>query len=320
MNPWPARILVVTGASALALAWRPLLPLDPIWARATPNVLLGFTLGLLIVALESTFRNVSGRTIAGGAGGMFVGLLGGTLATRMLPDAAADFEPFVLLAATYLGLHAGARAASEGFARRDRAPARAPEVLDTSAIIDGRAVALLETGLIEGPVLVPGFVLRELQGVADASEPATRERGRRGLRNLERVRESATVEVAFPEVEFPEGATVDDALARYAASCGGRLLTTDHNLARVAGIRGAKVTHVDAIADAMRPSVAPGERTTLALTRAGKEPRQAVGHLEDGTMVVVEDAVDRIGETLSVEITSALRTASGRMFFARVPE
>ena len=189
-------------------------------------------------------------------------------------------------------------------------------LVDTSAIIDGRIADIVRTGFLSGELVVPEFVLRELQQVADSGDPLKRARGRRGLEVVQGLR--SDVAVATPEVDFPELADVDAKLLKLAKQRGLRILTTDYNLNRLARIQDVVVLNVNELANALKPAVLPGERLEIRLIREGKEPDQGVGYLDDGTMVVVEGGRRRVGDTVDVEVTSVLQSPSGKMIFTRI--
>ncbi len=190
-------------------------------------------------------------------------------------------------------------------------------LLDTSALIDGRIVEMAVSGLTESPITVSSFVIRELQAVADSSEKAKRGRGRRGLDMLKRLRDALGTEVRISEAEMesiPEG---DEKLVHLARGLDAKLVTTDGNLARIARIGNIAVIHIHELMRELRPPAIAGEEITVRVTRPGAEPGQGVGHLEDGTMVVVEGARENVGETVDLVVTSSIQTSAGRMSFGR---
>ncbi|MCY7275157.1 MAG: PIN/TRAM domain-containing protein [Phormidesmis sp. CAN_BIN44] len=191
------------------------------------------------------------------------------------------------------------------------------KVLDTSCIIDGRISALLDTGFLEGQLLVPQFVLQELQQVADASNDQKRVRGRRGLDVLNQIREAYPERVVIHSADYDDIATVDAKLVKLVQDINGTLLTTDYNLNKVATVQRVPVLNVNDLTQAVRPSYLPGDSIDLKILREGKEPAQGVGYLDDGTMVVVEEGRAFVGGELQVIVTSALQTSAGRMIFAR---
>lgn len=193
----------------------------------------------------------------------------------------------------------------------------ATKLLDTSCIIDGRLEELLTTGFLEGQILVPQFVLQELQAVADAANDQKRIRGRRGLDILNRIREAYPDRVVINSADYEDIPTVDAKLVKLAQEINGTLLTTDYNLSKVASVQQVPVLNINDLAQAVRPSYLPGDSIDLKILREGKEPTQGVGYLEDGTMVVVEEGRSYMGGEIQVIVTSALQTSAGRMIFAR---
>lgn len=193
----------------------------------------------------------------------------------------------------------------------------ATKILDTSCIIDGRIEDLLATRFIEGQILIPQFVLQELQQVADASNEQKRIRGRRGLDILNRMKETYTDRIMIHRADYDDIAEVDDKLVRLAQEINGTLLTNDYNLNKVASLQQVVVLNINDLAQAIRPTYLPGDTIDLKILKEGKEPAQGVGYLNDGTMVVVEDGSNYIGEELCVVVTGALQTSAGRMIFAK---
>jgi uncharacterized protein YacL len=191
------------------------------------------------------------------------------------------------------------------------------KVLDTSCIIDGRIEGLLETGFLEGQLLVPQFVLQELQQVADASNDQKRGRGRRGLDVLNRIREVYPNRVLINSEDYEDIPTVDAKLVKLAQELNAALLTNDYNLNKVASFQEVQVLNINDLAQAIRPAYLPGDDIDLKILKEGKEPSQGIGYLNDGTMVVVEEGRDYIGEELEVVVTGSLQTSAGRMIFAR---
>ncbi|HSV27796.1 MAG TPA: hypothetical protein VLH60_07875 [Sedimentisphaerales bacterium] len=195
-----------------------------------------------------------------------------------------------------------------------------PLVLDTSVIIDGRIADLCETKLFDAPLIVPRFVLNELQLVADSSDKLKRNRGRRGLDMLNKMQCNKLLDITIDDTPVPAGeesADVDYKLVSFTKACDGRLVTNDFNLAKVASLREVDVVNINDIANALKPIVLPGEPMEVKIIKAGEEMTQGIGYLDDGTMVVVENARDRIGETILLTVTSSLQTSAGRMIFGR---
>ena len=191
------------------------------------------------------------------------------------------------------------------------------KIVDTSCIIDGRIENLLDTGFIEGQILIPQFVLLELQQIADASNDQKRVRGRRGLDILNRMKANYPTRIVIHSANYEEPMTVDAKLVRLAVEIDGTLLTNDFNLSKVATLQKVEVLNVNDLAQAVRLSYLPGDMLELKILKTGKEPTQGIGYLNDGTMVVVEEGSDRVGDEILVVVTSALQTSAGRMIFAR---
>jgi uncharacterized protein YacL len=196
-----------------------------------------------------------------------------------------------------------------------------PLVLDTSVVIDGRIADVAETRVIDQPLVVPRFVLQELQGIADSSDKLRRNRGRRGLDILNRLQKSAGIEVRIHDAEIPELAgirEVDQRLVVLAKHLGGKVVTNDYNLNKIARLQGVEVINLNDLANALKPIVLPGEALVVKLIKRGEEPGQGVGYLDDGTMVVTEQGAYHLGETVRLTVTSVLQTSAGRMIFGRL--
>jgi uncharacterized protein YacL len=240
-------------------------------------------------------------------------------AGALLAAAAAGLAPWiwgVTIAAVVALVLAGETLVATGAPSPRPAPQR-EAVVDTSALIDGRFADVAASGFLDRDLVVPGIVLAELQHLADAPDAARRARGRRGLDVLADLRTSARVRVIDGDAGSGD---VDRRLVEIALARGAALLTTDFNLAKVAGIRGVPVLNVNDLAHALRPVVLPGESLRVTVVKEGREPGQGVAYLEDGTMVVVEQARARLGQTIEVVVTSAIQTAAGKMFFAKPAE
>jgi uncharacterized protein YacL len=191
------------------------------------------------------------------------------------------------------------------------------KVLDTSCIIDGRIEQLLDTGFIEGQIIVPQFVLQELQQVADASNDQKRVRGRRGLDILNRIKEAYPDRILINSTDYDDVQTVDAKLIRFVQEINGTLVTNDYNLNKVATVQKVPVLNINDLTQAVRPTYLPGDSLDIKILKGGKEPAQGVGYLDDGTMVVVEDGRSYVGGEIQVVVTSALQTSAGRMIFAK---
>jgi len=193
-------------------------------------------------------------------------------------------------------------------------------VLDTSAIIDGRIADIAETGFLEGTLIIPEFVLRELQMVADSSDSSKRQRGRRGLDVLQAMRTNPQLTLQIAEEDYPQIREVDLKLIELARHLEAKIVTNDFNLNKVAQVRGVPVLNINDLANSLRPVVLPGEKMRVVIMKEGKEYDQGVGYLDDGTMVVVDHARRLIGRSVEICVTSVLQTASGKMIFGKLDE
>ena len=195
--------------------------------------------------------------------------------------------------------------------------AASPKVVDTSVIVDARIVEIVQSGFVEAPLIVPRFVLHELQAIADSEDPQRRTRGRRGLEALAKLQELRAIEINERDYEDLPPGSVDTKLVRLARELQGRLLTNDYNLNRVAQVEGVEVLNINELANAVKPVVLPGEELHVHVIREGKEPHQGVAYLDDGTMIVIEQGRRLVGSSTDVVVTSVLQTVAGRMIFAR---
>ena len=190
-------------------------------------------------------------------------------------------------------------------------------MLDTSVIIDGRIADIVKSGFLEGTLVVPAFVLRELQHIADSSDVLKRTRGRRGLDILQKMQDADEAQIMITNVDYDDIPEVDMKLVRLAHEMGGKLVTNDYNLNKVAALRGVQVLNINELSNAVKAVVIPGESMFVSIVKEGKEYGQGVAYLDDGTMIVIEDGRKHIGDSIKVEVTSALQTAAGRMIFAK---
>ena len=191
------------------------------------------------------------------------------------------------------------------------------KILDTSVIIDGRIFDICQTGFIEGPLVIPVFVLNELQAISDSADELKRNRGRRGLDILNKIQTELDIEVQITEVDFDDTREVDSKLVKLGKATGGKIVTNDYNLNKVATVQGVDVLNINELANSVKPIALPGEEMKVLLVKGGKESNQAVAYLDDGTMIVVENGKKYIGETIIVLVTSVLQTSAGRMIFAK---
>jgi uncharacterized protein YacL len=255
------------------------------------------------------------------AGGALAGLLTGLALGSALAPLAAGAGPAVrgglALLGAWIGGMVAARRADELLAPWKPARDGSARVLDTSVLIDGRVADMAEAGFLDGSVIVPRFVVGELQRLADAGDALRRSRGRRGFDVLDRLRRIPAIHLELAETDVPAIAEVDAKLVALAQARGARLVTNDTGLGRVATVAGVAVANLNELAVALRPVALPGESLQVQVMREGKEPGQGVAYLDDGTMVVVEGGKRFLGQSLDVVVTSALQTSAGRMIFAR---
>jgi len=284
------------------------------WGEVVGGLMGMLAAGIGIGAARALARFPLGAFL-GAFGGFSLFWVTGKLIEGLLP---LEVGSFLFLCLLVVGVIVGAKKGGEvGMLLRRTEGTAVPKVLDTSAIIDGRIADICETGFLEGTILVPQFVLKELQYIADTPDPVRRARGRRGLDVLDRLQRGAKVPVRIIEEDFLEIKEVDQKLIELARRKGAKIVTTDYNLNKVAKLHGIEVLNVNELVNALRPVVLPGETLKVQVIREGKEPDQGVGYLEDGTMVVVEDGKKSIGQEVEITVTSVLQTPSGRIIFGR---
>ncbi len=318
-----ARLLFVAAVVYTAVLIR------PIGADVLPNAVFGLGLALVAVVFEWRLRETPVTTMLGALLGGAIGLLiaKGIGAALFWADATdervAFLHGFILLVLPYLGLALGARKGEWLEPTRlvslfrAAGPERRYKILDTSVIIDGRIADLCDTGFMDGTLVIPQFVLKELQLVADSADSMKRNRGRRGLDILQKVQKMSGVEVTISDVDFPEVREVDLKLIELARTLQGKIVTNDFNLNKVAQLRGVEVLNINELANALKPVVLPGEIMKVFILKEGKEYNQGVAYLDDGTMVVVDNARKMISKTIDIVVTSVLQTTAGKMIFGR---
>ncbi len=321
------RVLFVAVLACAAFFLRPL-DLDAPIAAA-----VGALAGAGVVLFEIRIRDVSLKRLIGAAFGSVLGILGAYMISLVLKSAMPDsptvrYLQLVLLAwMTYCGLVVGSSkgdmlnlAALGGLFGGEKANKNTFKILDTSVIIDGRIVDLAETGFIDGAIVIPQFVLRELQLVADSSDSMKRNRGRRGLDILQRLQKMPELNVQILEDDFPAVREVDMKLIELAKVYTCKIVTNDFNLNKVAQLHGVEVLNINELANALKPVVLPGETMRVFVLKEGKEYNQGVAYLDDGTMVVVDNARKMISKTIDIGVTSVLQTTAGKMIFGRFDE
>jgi len=318
-----ARVLFIAAVSYSAALLRPL-PFGVV-----DNALFGAALSAALVLFETRVRETPATRLLGGLIGGAIGLLiargiGAALFWANNGDGRVEFlQSFVLIGLTYLGLVLGASRGEWLEPQRliglfrAAGPEKHYKILDTSVIIDGRIADVCDTGFIDGTLVIPQFVLKELQLVADSSDGLKRNRGRRGLDILQRIQKMSGVEVIISDVDFPDVREVDLKLIELARTLQGKIVTNDFNLNKVAQLRGVAVLNVNELANSLKPVVLPGEIMKVFILKEGKEFNQGVAYLDDGTMVVVDNARKMISKTIDIVVTSVLQTTAGKMIFGR---
>ncbi|MGH9661079.1 MAG: PIN/TRAM domain-containing protein [Bryobacteraceae bacterium] len=305
--------------------------LDPIVAAAG-----GLAFGGAIILFEIRVQQVSLKKLIGAAAGSVLGILGAFLMSLVIGRAAQPesstihfLQVGLLLWMTYVGLVVGASkgdlldlsALGGVFSGSDKkAVKKAFKILDTSVIIDGRIADIAETGFLDGVIVIPQFVLRELQLVADSADSLKRNRGRRGLDILQRIQKMAHLNVQIVEDDFPQVRDVDMKLIELAKLYDSKIVTNDFNLNKVAQLHGVQVLNINELANSLKPIVLPGEVMRVFILKEGKEYNQGVAYLDDGTMVVVDNAKRMISKTIDISVTSVLQTTAGKMIFGRYDE
>jgi len=308
--------------------------LHPFYLSGPIASVLGIAAGLGVVIFEIRIKQVSLKRLIGAAFGSVLGILGAYLISlvlgRAIPNSSTTvpFLQIVLLAwMTYCGLVVGAAkgemlnlAALGGLFGGEKVSKNTFKILDTSVIIDGRISDIVETGFIDGAIVIPQFVLRELQLVADSSDGMKRNRGRRGLDILQHIQKMPQLTVQILEDDFPSVREVDMKLIELAKVYDCKIVTNDFNLNKVAQLHGVEVLNINDLANALKPVVLPGETMRVFILKEGKEYNQGVAYLDDGTMVVVDNARKMISKTIDIAVTSVLQTTAGKMIFGRFDE
>jgi uncharacterized protein YacL len=323
--------------------------LDPLGTRqagAPPGSFLGLPTPLasafiaLLIALaaivfEIRIQTASLKTLIGAAVGSILGIIGGVLIGFLIsyqePEAVShSMKVFLTLTLVFLmaytGLMVGAAKgdyldlSALGGIFSDKATRRDVKILDTSVIIDGRIADIAETGFLSGTLVIPQFILRELQQVADSPDSSKRQRGRRGLDMLNRLQGNAALDIQVVDTDFPAVKEVDLKLLELSKQLDGVVVTNDFNLNKVAQLHGIQVLNINELANSLKPVVLPGEAMRVFILKEGKEYNQGVAYLDDGTMVVVDNARRMIGKNADIAVTSVLQTTAGKMIFGRLWE
>jgi uncharacterized protein YacL len=318
-----ARVLFAAAVASSALLLRPLGG-DPF-----VNAGFGVALAALVIVFEWRLRNTAAThmigAILGGALGLAMARVLGAALFWANPDdrRVAFLHAFILLGLPFVGLLVGGRK-GEWLEPgrlvalfRATGPQRRYKILDTSVIIDGRIADICETGFVDGTLVIPQFVLKELQLVADSADSLKRNRGRRGLDILQKIQKMSGIETTISDLDYPEVREVDLKLIELARTLQGKIVTNDFNLNKVAQLRGVEVLNINELANSLKPVVLPGEIMKVFILKEGKEYNQGVAYLDDGTMVVVDNARKMISKTIDIVVTSVLQTTAGKMIFGR---
>jgi uncharacterized protein YacL len=317
---------IFVGTMAIACLF-----LTPFGLERFPAFAAGIAIGLAIILFESRLRLMSLKRLIGAVIGSILGILGAFLFSHVIQDSLLPsntqrfLELLVMMLMAYIGLIVGANkgdllnlAALGGIFGGEKQSKKMYKILDTSVIIDGRIADIADTGFLDGVLIIPQFVLRELQLVADSGDSLKRNRGRRGLDILQRIQKTATVTVQIVEDDFPTVREVDLKLIELAKLYeGAKIFTNDFNLNKVAQLQGVEVLNINELANSLKPIVLPGEIMKVFILKEGKEYNQGVAYLDDGTMVVVDNARKMIGKNVDVSVTSVLQTTAGKMIFGK---
>ena len=307
--------------------------LQPFGLGRPIDAAIGFVLGSAVILFEVRLRTVSLKRLIGAAIGSILGIIGASLFSVVIRNAVSQpriqsfLQLFIMLLMAYVGLIVGAAkgdllnlSALGGIFGGEKSTKKSYKILDTSVIIDGRIADIAETGFLDGILTIPSFVLRELQLVADSADSLKRNRGRRGLDILQRIQKITTLQVQIVEDDFPAVREVDMKLIELAKLYEGKIVTNDFNLNKVAQLHGVDVLNINELANSLKPIVLPGEIMKVFILKEGKEYNQGVAYLDDGTMVVVDNARRMISKTIDIVVTSVLQTTAGKMIFGRYIE
>jgi uncharacterized protein YacL len=331
LGSWTLRILLflICGISGYYLIQG--------FSPSPPIPLLGFIGGLLLAALtllvEKGLKKIPLKNLLGSFIGLILGIMIANLLSNVFFSNLYNHQETVLPlfgvlygVCGYIGLRIGFKKGEEihlpskKLFSKNLPQGENAKILDTSVIIDGRIADITETGFIEGALIIPQFVLNELQHIADSSDSIKRTRGKRGLEVLHHIQKQANVDVRIVDKDYPAVKEVDSKLIELAKEVHGKIITNDSNLNKVAELQGIEVLNINELANSIKPVVLPGEEINVKILKEGKEMGQGVAYLDDGTMIVVDNGRKQMGKTIDVVVTSVLQTPAGRMIFARLKE
>lgn len=296
------------------------------------GIIVAFLLSIIIIYLEARIRKSQFKVIWGSAMGTFTGVLlgwgfGSIYQTIAQDNSTTTFiRMFFLIIMPYIGFLVGTRKFEwldpSNFVSlfKEKGVERSNKILDTSVIIDGRISDICNTAFIEGDLIVPQFILKELQLIADSADGIKRQRGRRGLEVLDHLQKASQLSIVISDMDFPDIKDVDSKLIELAKYLDAKIITNDFNLNKVAQLQGITVLNINELANALKPVVLPGETIRVFILKEGKEKDQGVAYLDDGTMVVVDNSRKMIGQTVEITVTSVLQTTVGKMIFGRYNE
>jgi uncharacterized protein YacL len=311
--------------------------LDPIdeGTRRFISAAIGVLIAAAVIGFEMRVRRASLKTLIGAAIGSILGIMGAFLigvliSIQRVEAVPAEIQTFLTISLAffmgYIGLMVGAAKgdfidlSALGGIFSDKSTPRDYKILDTSVIIDGRIADVAETGFLGGTLIIPNFILAELQQVADSADSSKRQRGRRGLDMLQRLRNNSKLDIQIVETDFPAVKEVDLKLIELGRQLDAVIVTNDFNLNKVSQLRGVAVLNINELANALKPVVLPGEAMRVFVLKEGKEYNQGVAYLDDGTMVVIDNARRLIGKTADISVTSVLQTTAGKMIFGKLWE
>jgi uncharacterized protein YacL len=331
MNSWILRLILflVCGISGYTLTkGLSTSPWNGLW-----GLLGGLLLAALTLLMEGGLKKIPLKNLLGSIIGLIFGIIIANLISNVFLSNPLNHQQILLPlygglygVCGYIGLRIGSKKGEEfhlsGWKLFSKSPPRSDntKILDTSVIIDGRIADITETGFVEGALLIPQFVLNELQHIADSSDPIKRTRGKRGLEVLHHIQKQVNVDVRIVDTDYPSVKEVDAKLIELAKEVRGKIVTNDSNLNKVAELQGIEVLNINELANSLKPVVLPGEEMNVKILKEGKEMGQGVAYLDDGTMIVVDNGKRQMGRTVDVVVTSVLQTPAGRMIFARLKE
>ncbi len=296
---------------------------------------LGFVIGGLVGRrvtafaqwLEHKTKSISSAELMTGTGGLIIGLVAASLLAKFLEDLLKPISiitPYSI-AITYISLgyigfnlFVNRQITLDWTSNTEKSIDKSLNVLDTSVIIDGRLIDIIKAGFVQGTIIVPRFVVSELQTIADSADDLRRARGRRGLDVLQELRKQKDIKVELLDKDYPSLSEVDDKLIKLSLELNANLISNDHNLCKVALLENVRMLNLNDLAQSLKPVVIPGESFTITVIKEGKEKDQGVGYLDDGTMIVVEDGKNKIGQTVEVIVNSVLQTSAGKLIFTKL--